>query len=125
MNLYRELDNSKTEEELILFEAQLKDRFGTVPDQAIELIKTIQLRWLAMDVGFEKLLLKNNRLVGYFIAKQDSPYYQSETFTKVLKFVQQNAKLCKMKEVKERLTLSFENIRSIDDALGALKPITA
>ncbi len=123
LNLYRGLDNSKTEEELIVFEEQLKDRFGPVPKQAIELIKTIQLRWLAMDIGFEKLLLKNNKLVGYFIAKQDSPYYQSEVFTKILKFVQQHAKHCKMKENKDRLTLSFENIKSIDDALAVLKPI--
>jgi len=123
LNLYRELDNSKSEEELQKFEVQLKDRFGTLPEAAIELIKTVQLRWLAMDLGFEKLLLKNNKMVGYFISKQDSPYYQSEVFTKVLKFVQQNPKLCKMKENKEKLSLSFENIKSVDDSLNSLSKI--
>ena len=78
-----------------------------------------------MEIGFEKLLLKNNRMVGYFIPKQDSPYYQSEIFTKVLKFVQQNPRLCKMKETNGKLTLSFENIKKIDDAIVALKPILA
>lgn len=123
LNLYRELDDSTTEEELSHFEKNLHDRFGPVPDQAIELIHTIRLRWLAMEIGLEKLLLKNNRMVGYFIPKQDSPYYQSETFTKVLKFVQQNMRNCKMKETNGKLTLSFENIRSIDDAIEKLKPI--
>lgn len=123
LNLYRELDDSTTEEELTHFEKNLLDRFGPVPDQAIELIHTIRLRWLAMEIGLEKLLLKNNRMVAYFIPKQDSPYYQSETFTKVLKYVQQNMRSCKMKETNGKLTLSFENIRSIDAALEALKPI--
>jgi transcription-repair coupling factor (superfamily II helicase) len=124
LTLYRELDDSKDEEELKRFETRLIDRFGPVPSQALELIHTIRLRWLAMEIGFEKLFLKNNRMVGYFIPKQDSPYYQSENFTKVLKYVQQNPRLCKMKETNGKLTLSFENIRSVDGAIEALKPIT-
>jgi transcription-repair coupling factor (superfamily II helicase) len=123
LNLYRELDDSKNEEELYRFEMQLVDRFGPVPAQTYELIHTIRLRWLAMEIGFEKLLLKNNRMVGYFIAKQDSPYYQSEVFTKVLKFVQQHPKTSKMKETNGKLTLSFEHIKSVDDAVNALRPI--
>ncbi|MCX6294615.1 MAG: transcription-repair coupling factor [Bacteroidetes bacterium] len=123
LNLYRELDDSNTEEQLLKFETQLRDRFGLVPEQAIELILTIRLRWLAMEIGFEKLLLKNNRMTGYFIQNQNSPYYQSEIFTKVLKFVQQNGRACKMKESNGKLTLSFENIRSINDAIAVLKPL--
>ena len=123
LNLYRELDDSNTEEQLIKFQSQLTDRFGPVPEEAIELIHTIRLRWLAMQIGFEKLLLKNNKMTGYFIQNQNSPYYQSETFTKVLKFVQQNGQTCKMKETNGKLTLSFENIKSIDDAIGVLKPV--
>lgn len=123
LTLYRELDDSKNEEELKAFEAHLIDRFGPVPLQALELIHTIRLRWLAMEIGFEKLFLKNNRLVGYFIPKQDSPYYQSEAFTKVLKYVQHNQRICKMKENNGKLTLSFDHIRTVDAAIEALKPI--
>lgn len=123
LNLYRELDDSKNEDELRRFESQLTDRFGPVPLQTLELIHTVRLRWLAMEIGFEKLLLKNNRMVGYFVAKQDSPYYQSEVFTNVLKFVQQHPKVCKMKEANGKLSLAFENIKSVDDAVNSLKPI--
>ncbi len=123
LSLYRELDDAKDESELKAFETNLLDRFGAVPQQTIELIHTIRLRWLAMEIGFEKLMLKNNRMSGYFIQNQKSPYYQSETFTKVLKFVQMNARTCKMKESSGKLTLSFENIKSIDDAITALKPV--
>ncbi len=123
LTLYRELDDSSDENQLQQFESRLKDRFGNVPEQTLELIQTIRLRWLAMEIGFEKLLLKNNKMVGYFIPKQDSLYYQTEIFTKVLKFVQQNQKKCKMKESNGKLTLSFENIKSINDAIDSLKPI--
>ena len=123
LNLYRELDDAKNEMELATFERNLKDRFGPVPDQAIQLIHTIRLRWLAMEIGFEKLILKNNSMLGFFILNQNSPYFQSETFTNVLKFVQLNAVKCKMKENKGKLSLSFENIKSIDNAILALKPL--
>jgi transcription-repair coupling factor (superfamily II helicase) len=125
LNLYRELDDSSTEQQLQKFEAMLRDRFGPVPEQALELIHTIRLRWLAMDIGFEKLLLKNNRMTGYFIPNQKSPYYQSETFTKVLKFVQQHPRSCKMKENNGKLSLSFDHIKTIDDAILALRPVVA
>ncbi len=123
LNIYRELDDSKNEEELINFEAHIRDRFGPVPEQTMELIHTIRLRWLAMEIGFERLVLKNNRMSGYFIQKQNSPYYQSETFTKVLKFVQENGRICKMKENNNKLSLSFENIKSIDVAMAVLQSI--
>lgn len=123
LNLYRELDDSKNEEQLHRFQEQLKDRFGPVPEEALELIQTVRLRWLAMEIGFEKMILKNNRLVGYFIPKQDSPYYQSETFSKVLRFVQKNQRLCKMKEHNGKLSLSFEHVKTIHAALACLQPI--
>ncbi len=123
LNLYRELDDSKNETQLVNFEMHLVDRFGPVPLQALELIHTVRLRWIAMEIGFEKLILKNNRMTGYFIPKQDSPYYQSEMFNKVLKFVQQNPRICKMKENNNKLTLSFENIKSVDDGIVILKPL--
>jgi transcription-repair coupling factor (superfamily II helicase) len=123
LTLYRELDNTTNEEDLLAFENRLRDRFGAVPEQTVELINTIRLRWDAIEIGFEKLLLKNKRMVGYFIPKQDSPYYQSEVFTTVLRFVQQNQKQCKMKENNGKLSLSFENIKNIQEAIKALKPI--
>lgn len=121
ISLYKQLDESKTEDELIAFENELKDRFGPVPQQTLELIDTIRLRRIAIQIGFEKLVLKNNRMTGYFIPNQNSSYYQSEAFTRVLKFVQQNQKTCKMKEVTGKLMLYFENIKNISDAKQLLQ----
>jgi transcription-repair coupling factor (superfamily II helicase) len=123
LSLYRDLDNSRHDQDLIDFELELRDRFGPVPPEVRSLINTVRLRWLAMDIGFEKLVLKNDRLIGYFITNQESPYYQSDTFTKVLQFVQFNQRICKMKENNKKLTLSFDSIRTVEDAIAALSRI--
>jgi transcription-repair coupling factor (superfamily II helicase) len=123
LSLYRELDELHTEEELFAFEKELRDRFGPVPAPALELIDAIRLRRMAMAIGFEKVLLKNNKMVGFFISNQNSPYYKSEVFSTVLRFVQKNARNVKMKEGNNKLTLSFENIISVKDAMHALTPV--
>jgi len=96
--LYKELDSLQDEQSLLEFETKLRDRFGPLPQPAKELIATIRLRWLAEKLGFEKLILKNQRLIGYFVSNPTSHFYQSEVFSKVLKFVQSQSKKCKLKE---------------------------
>ena len=66
-------------------------------------------------------------MIGYFIQDQQSKFYQSEAFTKVLQFVQMNAGTCKMKEKQTRnglrLLITFEKIRSTKQALDELSKI--
>lgn len=129
LNLYTQLNNLKTEEELQKFEKEIIDRFGEPPIQVTDLLNSVQIKWIATKIGFEKIVMKQGRFVGYFINDQQSKFYQSTNFTKVLKFVQTNANICKMKEKQTRnglrLLLIFENIKSIDKALNLLKPIMA
>lgn len=114
--LYRELDESETEEQLAKFESRLRDRFGPVPSQVDELMSTIRLRWTARKLGFEKIVLKNRSLRAYFIPNQDSAYFQSQLFSGILKFVQQHARSCKMKEDKGKLSLTLTPVSSIAEA---------
>ncbi len=123
LSLYRELDDSKTEADLVLFEQRLKDRFGPLPEPTIELIHTVRLRWLSVQLGFEKVVLKKSKLLGYFISKPNSAYFQSPVFSKVLNYVQQHGRLCKMKEVNHKLSLTFEHIHSIDQAIDSLRKV--
>ncbi|MDQ3190158.1 MAG: transcription-repair coupling factor [Bacteroidota bacterium] len=120
LSLYKDLDNIEKEEDLKKFEGNLIDRFGPVPIATLELMNVLRLRWLAMDVGFEKLILKNNKLIGYFTTKQDSPYYQSPAFTKVLQFVQENPRTCRMKQSIDKLSLAFENVCNVLEAIKTL-----
>ncbi len=126
LSLYTELNKLKDEADLKQFETQLIDRFGELPSQVEDLLNSVRVKWIANDIGLEKIVMKKGKLIGYFIADQQSDFYQSETFTQVLQFVQTHVHLCKMKEKKTRnglrLLLVFENISSVDKALQALQP---
>ena len=123
--LYNELGTCKTEEELITYENKLIDRFGPLPKEAKALLNSIRIKWIATKVGIEKIVMKQGKLIGYFIADQQSDYYTSKRFTNVLRFVQQHGNICKMKEKETknglRLLLTFENVKSINKALEMMK----
>ncbi len=127
LNLYTELNAIKDEIGLQGYEKRLTDRFGELPDPAIDLLNSVRIKWIATSIGLEKIILKQHKLIGYFISDQQSAFYQSEGFSKLLRFVQQNSALCKMKEKNTRnglrLLLTFENIDSVDKALHVLQPL--
>ena len=129
LNLYTQLNNLKTEADLEKFKTTLIDRFGELPKQVTDLLNSVQIKWLATKIGFEKVIMKQNKLIGYFIQDQQSSFYQSPNFTKVLQFVQTHSQVCKMKEKQTRnglrLLLTFEKITSVKQALEALQPIVA
>ena len=124
LNLYNKLSNLKTEEEFQKFEIELIDRFGELPKQAVDLLNSVRVKWIAIAMGLERVVMKQGKLVGYFIANQQSNFYQSEVFTRVLNYVQTNSHIVKMKEKNTRnglrLIITFENITSIDKVLKAL-----
>ena len=121
IRLYRELDNLQTEEEIETFAIQLRDRFGEIPEASVELLNVVRLRWYALDLGIEKLILKSKKMVLYFVNDHQSAYYQSPQFSRVLAFVQSQTIPCKMKEARHRLSLSFENVMSIKHATEVLE----
>ena len=129
LNLYTQLNTIKTEEELQVFENQLIDRFGELPKQVVDLLNSVRIKWIATKIGLEKVIMKHGKLVGYFINDQQSAFYQSHGFTKVLQFVQTHPNAAKMKEKQTRgglrLLLTFENIKSVKQALVVLQPIVA
>ncbi len=126
LNLYTELNDVKDEAGLQKFETELVDRFGELPTQAEDLLNSVRIKWIANSIGLEKVVLKQGKMIGYFISDQQSAFYQSTSFTKVLQFVQTHAHLCKIKEKQTRgglrLLLVFENIKSLDKALKAFQP---
>ncbi|WP_347924241.1 transcription-repair coupling factor [Pontimicrobium sp. SW4] len=129
LSLYTELNELKTEEELESFEIRLVDRFGELPVQVADLLNSVRVKWMATKLGFEKIIMKQNKCIGYFIKDQQSSFYQSANFTKVLQYIQNHPTACKMKEKQTRqglrLLLTFENIKSVDNALKVLQPILA
>ena len=127
LSLYNDLSTFEKEEELVEFEKQLIDRFGDIPPQVEDLLDSVRIKWLAKKIGLEKLILKNKRMIGYFVSDQQSEYYNTTAFTNMLQFVQKNSKMCVMKEketnVGLRLLITFIKIDSVKKALETLKSI--
>ena len=127
LNLYNELSTLKTDEELQQYEQRLIDRFGELPIQAVDLLDSVRLKWFAKQLGLEKIVLKQKRMIGYFISNQQSEFYQTKAFTKVLTYVQQNTTTCVMKEKQTkgglRLLITFIKIDSVETALAKLKKV--
>jgi transcription-repair coupling factor (superfamily II helicase) len=122
IKLYRMLDNTRDEESLGNFEAGMTDRFGPLPQQTRELLNVVRLRRLAITLGFEKIVIRNGKMVIYFISNQMSPYYQSPLFSGLLRCLQ-NQRSMKIREYKDKLTLSIQNITSVEIALGEMEKL--
>ena len=121
VSLYGELSRLETDDELVAFGNQLRDRFGPLPQAVLDLLELIQLRTVAKKIGFEKLILKNASMAAYFPDEKKQSYYQSEQFSKILQFVQQNSQRCKMKQTPKNLILGIQHVSGIGHAKGVLE----
>mgnify|MGYP001470947521 FL=1 len=127
LSLYNKLGSLKTEVELQIFETEIIDRFGEIPSQVEDLLDSVRIKWLAKELGLEKIILKQKRIVGYFVSNQQSEFYQTEAFSKTLRYVQQNSKSCVMKEKQTknglRLLITFIKIDTVKTALTILQKV--
>lgn len=125
LNLYNELGTIKDEDGLLAYETKLIDRFGPLPKEAKALLNSIRIKWIATQMGIEKIIMKQGKLIGYFVGDQQSNYYNSKQFRHMLQFVQQHGNICKMKEKETknglRLLITFENVKSINKALDFME----
>jgi transcription-repair coupling factor (superfamily II helicase) len=127
LNIYTELSQVKNDIELQIFKQKLLDRFGKLPKTSENLLQSVKLKWKAIHIGLEKIILKQHKMVGYFIADQQSSFYQTPQFTNILKFAQNNPMLCKLQEKQTKnglkLLISFENVKTIEKSLELLEKI--
>jgi transcription-repair coupling factor (superfamily II helicase) len=123
--LYRQLDNLKDAAELEKFGASITDRFGPIPAQVQDLMEAIRLRWSGERLGLEKMVLKQGKLIGTFIADQKHPFFESEVFTAILRAVQQQPRRFKVYEKAGTLRLSVGNVTNMKQAKEALEGVLA
>lgn len=123
LSLYQEMDSLKDEAELTKFSEMLVDRFGPLPKQGNELMLSFKLRWLAQDMGLERLVIKSGKMVGYFISNPQSPFYETDTFSQILNHIQRNGKNCKFSEQNDRLRVIFADVRNIRHAYEQIASI--
>ena len=121
ISLYTELDHIKTEERLMEFTNQLIDRFGPIPKPVNDLLNTVRLRWVAKDLGFEKIALRDNLMTAHFVSNPDSPYYETETYHQVMQYIISHPKRCALKEAHERLILTMKEVSTVTQALEIVR----
>jgi transcription-repair coupling factor (superfamily II helicase) len=121
LSLYTRLDNCENEKELQAFEKELIDRFGPVPPEVEDLVTTVRCRWAAVDLGFEKMTLKDKTLRCYFINKNDSPYFESDVFKNILQYLQTSTNKARLKQVGKNFLLVVNDVDDMKTMLGFLK----
>jgi transcription-repair coupling factor (superfamily II helicase) len=120
LSLYQEMDSLKDESALENFSKMLIDRFGPLPKQVNELVLSFKLRWLAQEMGLERLVIKSGKMIGYFIANPQSPFYETVMFTQVLNNIQSNGQSSKLSEQNDRLRIVFSEVKHIKHAFEQL-----
>ena len=117
VRLYKELNDLKNTEELSAYESRLADRFGPLPAPASALLDLVRLKWVAAAAGIEKIILKNNIMVAWFVSDTTSSYYSSNLFISVMNFVNRKKDRVTVKQTESRLSFSVKNISSIASAI--------
>ena len=120
IRLYRELDNIADEERLSVFEANLRDRFGEVPEPTRELFDVVRMRWACIRLGFEKAIVKNGIMILKFIENQHSVYYKSDLFGGILKAATRAESKFIFRQNNNKLSVVVRNIKNISEATAAL-----
>lgn len=121
LSLYQRLDDCAEEAELKDMEQELVDRFGPLPDAVLALLDTVRCRKLAVSLGFEKMSLKDKTLRCFFINRPDSPYFESETFRRILDYLQTGTNRAKLKQTGRLFLLVVEGVSNMADLLRILR----
>ena len=123
MLLYRELDNTRNDEELEAYRQRLIDRFGPLPPQAEELLQVVSLRRYGKRLGCEKIMLKQGRMFLYFVSNSHSPFYQSEAFGRIIEYVTTNVRRCNLREQNGKRSMVVTEVPTVGEGVKVLSMI--
>ena len=118
--LYRELDGMEREDDIQRFKDRLQDRFGQIPESAMELIRVVSLRRMGRELGVEKIFLKGGRMSMFFVSNQASPYYDSEVFGRIIAYALDNPLSCRIREEAGKRSLLITDVPNIETAISIL-----
>ncbi len=121
--LYQELDSIERDDQLEAFEERLRDRFGRIPDAALELLRVPRLRRLARKLGIEKVVLKQGTMFLFFVDETNKAYYQSPMFGRLLNYLQRNAQRVHIRERNGRRSFAVDHVATVASALAILRDV--
>ena len=121
IRLYKELDSIKSEDLLKRFTANIADRFGSpIPTPVLELIDVVRLRMMAAKLGIERIVLKNNVMLAYFITDRNHPFFQSDRFGSILQQLAARRDGISLQENAGKLHFKVKDITSVQAAAKVL-----
>ena len=120
LRLYRELDSIVDEQRLVEFESRLEDRFGRLPDAAQQLLDVVRLRWVAAELGIERVKVKNGLMIVAFVGDDHSPFYKTEEFMNMLRKVTSQPERFVLKQRDTKLAMTVRNVASVADGVRVL-----
>lgn len=127
LSLYQKLAEIQNKEDLQKFESELTDRFGKLPSEAKNLLKSVELKWIAAEIGFDKIVVKNGVFLGYFPPNPQDKFYQSDKFRHIISYLSQNPKDATLKEKHSsdgnQLMMRKENVQHVDEVNAVLERI--
>jgi transcription-repair coupling factor (superfamily II helicase) len=123
IRLYKELNEIATDEALEIFGKKLTDRFGKIPPPAEALMDIVRIKWIAVRLGIEKIVLKNDLLIAIFVSDHNSDFYRSELFVSIMNYVNRKQKQMNMKQKASKLSLTINNVKSVKSAINVLNEI--
>src|SRR5690554_6803339 len=125
LNLYTRLNDLTNKKELVAFQKELEDRFGPLPEEAKDLLQSVKIKWLAGKIGLERVIMKKEAFIGYFVANPKNDFYQSDIFGSILQFAQDHPKEVQLKERKTRnglrLQLKISSMKSVEAVINKLQ----
>ncbi len=83
----------------------------------------VRMREMAKDLGFERLILKQKLLIAHLVSDQQSAFYNSAIFNKLLQAVQIQIVPLEIKETKDKLRLKVQNVRMVAKALEIVEKL--
>jgi transcription-repair coupling factor (superfamily II helicase) len=125
LRLYRELDSISDKDQLEHFASRLEDRFGHLPDAAVQLLDVVRLRWVAAEVGIERVKVKNGLMIVTFVGDDRSPFYQSEEFMTMLRKVTAQPERFVLKQRDSKLAMTVRNVPSVAEGVRVLTELKA
>ncbi|ROI07699.1 transcription-repair coupling factor [Chryseobacterium sp. H3056] len=129
LSLYQKLAEVESKEELQKMESELVDRFGNLPPEAVNLLKSVELKWIASEIGFDKIVVKNGVFLGYFPQNPQDKFYQSDKFRNIIAYLTANPAEATLKEKSSKegnqLMMRKENVQNVDEVNAVLKRILA
>lgn len=123
MALYRELDSLTTQQQLDAYKSRLVDRFGTIPEEAEELIRIMPLKWIATSLGIEKVILRAGNMFLFLVNNFNSEYYDSKQFEKIINYASWHPSTTKLRESDNKRSLFVKDVHSVVHALSILEEI--